>query len=106
MTCNKGVISPQNIHCETGMRKSREEILTDALAADSKETEDNSIDLSHIPDTSDMDEESNSTDDHNTTDESKMCGPPTINEGALIYMYVECLLKIIINNVYYYKHLI
>ncbi|XP_037811776.1 CUB and sushi domain-containing protein 1 isoform X2 [Lucilia sericata] len=92
MTCSKGVISPQNIHCESGMRKSREEIITDSMAAESKENEDNSIDLSHTLDTSDMEEESNSTDDHN--DESKMCGPPTINEGALIYVNDKNNMKI------------
>ncbi|KAI8119427.1 Locomotion-related protein Hikaru genki [Lucilia cuprina] len=92
MTCSKGVINPQNIHCETGMRKSREEIITDSMAAESKENEDNSIDLSHTLDTSDMEEESNSTDDHN--DESKMCGPPTMNEGALIYVNDKNNMKI------------
>lgn len=86
MTCTRGSISPQNIHCESGMRKSREEIITNPVGVESKENEDNSIDLSNTPDTSDMEEESNSTDDHNTTDESKMCGPPTMNEGALIYV--------------------
>ena len=85
MTCSKGSVHPNNIHCETGMRKSREEVIPDTIATESKENEDNSIDLSHIVDTSDMEEDSNSTDDH-ATDESKMCGPPTMNEGALIYV--------------------
>lgn len=86
MRCNKGNIQPLPIHCETGMRKSRGEILTEALAAESKEEEDdNNIDLPHLTDTSDMDEGSNSTDDHNTTEELKMCGPPSISDGALVY---------------------
>lgn len=86
MTCSKGVISPQDIHCETGTRKSREELVPGLEAAESAENEDNSIDLSHTLDTSDMEEESNSTDDHSTIDDSKMCGPPTLIEDALIYV--------------------
>lgn len=76
MTCNKGVIHPSNIHCETGMRKSRQELLPE-----SKENE-GGVEQTNDLDTSDMDEGSNSTD---VTEETKMCGPPSISDGALVY---------------------
>ncbi|XP_075151703.1 hig-anchoring scaffold protein isoform X2 [Haematobia irritans] len=82
MTCNKGTIKPQNIHCESGMRKSREEIvkIPDLMDA-SKEAYSNN----NLLDNSDNTESSNSTDDQNVSEESKMCGPPSLTDGALIY---------------------
>ncbi|XP_037959565.1 uncharacterized protein LOC119688947 isoform X2 [Teleopsis dalmanni] len=69
MSCNKGILSPQTIHCETGSRKSREEFLLESKA-----------------DSSDLDESTNSTDElQNVTEEAKMCGPPSISDGALVY---------------------
>ncbi|XP_061388329.1 sushi, von Willebrand factor type A, EGF and pentraxin domain-containing protein 1 [Musca vetustissima] len=79
MTCSRGTIKPQNIQCESGMRKSREEIVK--ITDESNEK----ISNTNVLDTSDMEESSNSTDDQNATEESKMCGPPTITDGALIY---------------------
>uniref|UniRef100_A0A1A9WXH7 Sushi, von Willebrand factor type A, EGF and pentraxin domain-containing protein 1 n=1 Tax=Glossina brevipalpis TaxID=37001 RepID=A0A1A9WXH7_9MUSC len=81
MNCNKGILSPQNIHCESGMRKSREEILQDN--EEETNARSNSVSISHSLDSSDMEESSNSTDD--TTEEAKMCGPPSITDGALVY---------------------
>ncbi|XP_073824682.1 hig-anchoring scaffold protein isoform X2 [Musca autumnalis] len=82
MTCNKGTIKPQNIQCESGMRKSRQEIvkIVEPLN-ESKEK----ISSTNVLDTSEMEESYNSTDDQNTTEETKMCGPPTLTDGALIY---------------------
>lgn len=65
------------------MRKSREEILQDN--EEELNARSNSVSMSQSMDSSDMEESSNSTDDQNTTEEAKMCGPPSITDGALVY---------------------
>uniref|UniRef100_A0A1I8NQU7 Sushi, von Willebrand factor type A, EGF and pentraxin domain-containing protein 1 n=2 Tax=Stomoxys calcitrans TaxID=35570 RepID=A0A1I8NQU7_STOCA len=82
MTCNKGILKPQNIQCESGIRKYREEIAHISLPLDdSKE----SFNVMNILDASNMDESSNITEDQNITEESKMCGSPSLTDGALVY---------------------
>lgn len=83
MSCNNGILNPQIITCESGMRKSRDEMLQ-TFEKDSSEKK-TALVLSETINLFDMDDVSNTTNDENTIDELKMCGSPTIMEGALVY---------------------
>ncbi|TDG44207.1 hypothetical protein AWZ03_009381 [Drosophila navojoa] len=75
MSCHKGVLTPPSVHCETGLRKSREELehVTPTPTTHSK-IEHNELDNDH---------HDNNTDEHG--EELKMCGHPSLTDGALVY---------------------
>lgn len=79
MSCNKGILSPQTIHCETGQRKSREE-----LASESHGNGKSNNVIAMRVDNSESEDATNATEE-NVTEELKMCGPPSISDGALVY---------------------
>ncbi|XP_028899392.1 uncharacterized protein LOC105217452 isoform X1 [Zeugodacus cucurbitae] len=79
MSCNKGILSPQTIHCETGQRKSREELPTESHGNGKS----NNV-IALKVDTSESEDTTNATEE-NVTEELKMCGPPSITDGALVY---------------------
>lgn len=76
MSCLKGVLTPPSIPCESGLRKSREELehATPTSTAHTK-IEHELDELQHLHD--------NNTEDHG--DELKMCGHPSLTDGALVY---------------------
>ncbi|XP_017849130.1 uncharacterized protein LOC108604254 isoform X1 [Drosophila busckii] len=77
MSCHKGVLTPPNVHCETGLRKSREELEhatpTPAKLEHNKQ-EHNELDENH--------HDGNNTDEH---EDHAMCGHPSLTDGALVY---------------------
>uniref|UniRef100_A0A6P4EHA5 LOW QUALITY PROTEIN: uncharacterized protein LOC108042246 n=1 Tax=Drosophila rhopaloa TaxID=1041015 RepID=A0A6P4EHA5_DRORH len=78
MSCRKGVLTPPSIPCESGLRKSREE-LEHATPTPHPKVEHNELDNDH-------DHLDNGTDEH---DDMKMCGPPMLTDGALVYKNAE-----------------
>ncbi|XP_033250074.1 uncharacterized protein LOC108163900 isoform X1 [Drosophila miranda] len=76
MSCHKGVLTPPSIPCESGMRRSREE-LEHATPTPHPKEEHNELDNDH-------DHHDNNTDEHDH-DDLKMCGPPMLTDGALVY---------------------
>ncbi|KMY91033.1 uncharacterized protein LOC6732828 isoform X2 [Drosophila simulans] len=74
MSCHKGILTPPSIPCESGLRKSREE-LEHATPTPHPKVEHNELDNDH-------DHHDNGTDEH---DDMKMCGPPMLTDGALVY---------------------
>ncbi|XP_001357308.2 uncharacterized protein Hasp isoform X1 [Drosophila pseudoobscura] len=76
MSCHKGVLTPPSIPCESGMRRSREE-LEHATPTPHPKVEHNELDNDH-------DHHDNNTDEHDH-DDLKMCGPPMLTDGALVY---------------------
>jgi len=74
MSCHKGILTPPSIPCESGLRKSRQE-LEHATPTPHPKMEHNELDNDH-------DHHDNSTDEH---DDMKMCGPPMLTDGALVY---------------------
>ncbi|EDW76217.2 uncharacterized protein Dwil_GK14777, isoform C [Drosophila willistoni] len=75
MSCHKGVLTPPSIPCESGLRKSREELEHVTPTTPHSKIEHNELDNDH-------DHHNNDTDDH---DDLKMCGPPSLTDGALVY---------------------
>ncbi|BFF94306.1 uncharacterized protein DMAD_11983 [Drosophila madeirensis] len=80
MSCHKGVLTPPSIPCESGMRRSREE-LEHATPTPHPKVEHNELDNEH-------DHHDNNTDEHDH-DDLKMCGPPMLTDGALVYKNTE-----------------
>lgn len=78
MSCHKGVLTPPSIHCESGLRKSREEVehATPAPTTHTKVESHNDLENDHDH------HHDNGTDDH---DDLKMCGQPSLTDGALVY---------------------
>lgn len=77
MSCHKGVLTPPSIPCESGLRKSREELehVTNAPAPTThSKVEHNELDNDH---------HDNNTDEHG--EDLKMCGHPSLTDGALVY---------------------
>ncbi|XP_030377372.1 uncharacterized protein LOC115626218 isoform X1 [Scaptodrosophila lebanonensis] len=84
MACHKGVLTPSTIHCESGLRKSRQE-LEHATPAPHSHVHTSAVKVDH----NDLDEHNeNNTDEHGGED-MKMCGPPSLTDGALVYKNVE-----------------
>ncbi|XP_052851585.1 uncharacterized protein LOC128261770 isoform X2 [Drosophila gunungcola] len=81
MSCHKGVLTPPSVPCESGLRKSREELEHATPTPHPKVVEHNELDNEH-----DHDHHDNSTDEH---DDMKMCGPPMLTDGALVYKNAE-----------------
>lgn len=81
MNCNKGTLKPSTIHCESGLRKSREEYVTETVINKLEKTHIVAPTLLPTPDLEDI----NNTTEDSLTEDAKMCGPPTILDGALVY---------------------
>lgn len=78
MSCHKGVLTPPSIPCESGLRKSREELehaTPTTPPATHNKVEHNELDSHNHHD--------NNTDEHG--EEYKMCGYPSLTDGALVY---------------------
>ncbi|EDV98774.1 uncharacterized protein LOC6566632 isoform X2 [Drosophila grimshawi] len=81
MSCHKGNLTPPSIPCESGLRKSRQE-LEHATPTPTPTTsvrsrlEHNELDEHHQ-------HHDNGTDEHG--DDLKMCGHPSLTDGALVY---------------------
>ncbi|XP_022230588.2 uncharacterized protein LOC111079639 isoform X1 [Drosophila obscura] len=76
MSCHKGVLTPPSIPCESGMRRSREELEHATPTPAHPKLEHNELDNDH-------DHHDNNTD--HDDDDLKMCGPPMLTDGALVY---------------------
>ncbi|KAM8716457.1 hypothetical protein ACLKA7_003348 [Drosophila subpalustris] len=81
MSCHKGLLTPPSIPCESGLRKSRQELehATTTPTTHSK-MDHNELDENH-------NHHDNNTDEH--PDDEKMCGHPSLTDGALVYKNVD-----------------
>lgn len=114
LTCDRGIITPPSIHCESGMRKSREELLNlsngnkvtttikpaltssvSSVYPTTSTTVSSIVAIARphpikvenlLVDTNDyVILNSVNTNDSSTMEEPKMCGSPTMMDNALVY---------------------
>lgn len=78
MSCHKGVLTPPSIPCESGLRKSREEL--EHATPTSPPVSHNKVEHNELDSHNHHD---NNTDEHG--EEFKMCGYPSLTDGALVY---------------------
>ncbi|XP_062121270.1 uncharacterized protein LOC133835281 isoform X2 [Drosophila sulfurigaster albostrigata] len=83
MSCHKGVLTPPSIPCESGLRKSREELehATPTPTTHSKIEHNELDDHNHHNNHHD-----NNTDEHS---DEKMCGHPSLTDNAMVYKNVD-----------------